>query len=78
MSDAEISQELADQLMAMPKASATDDEFPYPGAGGAIAIPLRSLDRREEFVLDISRGRIKLAKSTYQHRARQVVVLARL
>lgn len=35
-------------------------------------------DRREQFLLDLRRGRIDLAKGTYQNRARQVVVLARL
>jgi hypothetical protein len=35
-------------------------------------------DRREQFFLDISRGRIDLLRGKYQNRARQVVVLVRL
>ncbi|MGH8467941.1 MAG: DUF6978 family protein [Gammaproteobacteria bacterium] len=39
---------------------------------------MASADRRELFVLDLRRGRIDLAKGTYQNRGRQVVVLVRL
>ena len=49
-----------------------------PQLGGKITIPLVSVDRRERFFLDLHRGRIGLAKGTYQNRARQVVILARL
>jgi len=37
-----------------------------------------SMDRKEDFFLDLRRGRIDLAKATYQTRARQIVVIARL
>jgi hypothetical protein len=37
-----------------------------------------SNDKRENFLLDIRRGRIDLLKATYQNRARQTVVLVRL
>jgi hypothetical protein len=50
----------------------------YPDFGGAISIPLVSADRREQFLLDVRRGRIDLTKGTYQNRGRQVVVLVRL
>ncbi|CAN5890097.1 hypothetical protein BH11GEM2_BH11GEM2_00320 [soil metagenome] len=53
-------------------------QYDYPGLGGAIRIPLTSGDKRENFVLDITRGRINLKKGTYQSRARGVVILARL
>ena len=36
------------------------------------------MDGREEFLLDIRRARIDLAKGTYQNRGREVVILARL
>jgi hypothetical protein len=39
---------------------------------------LRSKDKREEFFLDISRGKINLKKTKYQNRARHVVVLVRI
>lgn len=50
----------------------------YPGTGGAIRVPLVSPDRREQFMLDVTRSQINLAKGTYQNRARSVVILARL
>ena len=53
-------------------------EWDYPDLGGVISVPLFSADRRENFLLDVRRGRIDLAKGTYQNRGRQVVVLVRL
>jgi hypothetical protein len=46
--------------------------------GQALIIPLESADKRELFLLDLSRGRIDLAKVKMQNRARQVVVLVRI
>ena len=43
-----------------------------------MSIPLQSVDKREQFLLDISRGLIDLGRGKYQNRARQVVVLVRL
>jgi hypothetical protein len=39
---------------------------------------LRSIDRREEFLLTIERGRRNRARLKYQTRARHVIILARL
>jgi hypothetical protein len=50
----------------------------FPLEGGSVVVPLQSRDKREQFLLDISRGRIDLLKGTYQNRARQVVVLVRV
>ena len=41
-------------------------------------LSLQSPDKREQFLLDVSRGRIDLLKGAMQNRARQVVVLVRL
>lgn len=49
-----------------------------PPTGGKVTIPLTSVDEREFFLLDVNRGRIDLVKGTYQNRARNVVILARL
>ncbi len=46
--------------------------------GGLISVPLQSPDKREQFILDVQRGRIDLLKVTHQNRARSVVVLVRL
>jgi hypothetical protein len=37
-----------------------------------------SVDKREHFLLDVSRGRIDLLKGKYQKRGRHVIVLVRL
>ena len=78
MPEIDITQTEADGLLAMPKVRFDDSQYAYPGTGGAVSIPLLSQDKRENFLLDISRGRIELLKGKYQARARQVVVLARL
>lgn len=46
--------------------------------GGSLRIPLPSEDKREDFMLDITRGRIEISKGTLQNRARQVIILLRL
>jgi hypothetical protein len=50
----------------------------FPDPGDRLTIPLISADRREAFTLDVTRGRIKFTKATYQNRARQAVILMRL
>jgi len=78
MADLNLTQVEADALIGIAKYKVDDAEWRYPDFGGGISIPLVSADRREQFVLDLRRGRIDLAKGTYQNRARQVVVLVRL
>ena len=78
MADMNITQAEADALIAMPKVHAGDETWDYPSLGGAISIPLTSPDRRENFLLDIRKGRIDLSKGSYQNRSRQVIVLVRL
>src|SRR5688500_6587540 len=78
MPDLILTQADADALIAMEKQRVDDNPWDYPGCGGSICVPLISLDRRESFLLDVSRGRLDLLKGTYQNRARQIVVLVRL
>ena len=78
MADANLTQAEADALLALEKRRRDNTEWDYPSLGGTVTIPLVSIDQREPFFLDIRRGRINLAKGTYQNRGRQVVVLARL
>ena len=68
----------ADYLLGVEKRRLDDKELTYPGMGGSLTIPLISADGRERFLLDIRRGRVNLQKGSYQNRARNVVVLARL
>jgi hypothetical protein len=78
MADIDLTQAEADHLIGLEKIKANDDETQYLGMGGAIIVPLISQDKRENFLLDIRRGRIDLLKGTYQTRAQQIVVLVRL
>jgi hypothetical protein len=52
--------------------------YRLPSLGGRLNVALESLDGREAFFLDLQRGRIDLTRRTYQHRARQIIVLARV
>ena len=73
-----LSQSEADAFIAMPKVRTDETEWEYPISGAALAIPLTSEDRRTNFFLDLSRGRISLAKGKYQNRVHQSVILVRL
>lgn len=78
MPDIDLSQSEADALIAMEKVKVDDTSWKYPVLGERISIPLVSKNKRENFILDISRGKIDLLKGTYQNRTRQIIVLARL
>lgn len=78
MADINLTQAEADALIAVEKHRTNDDRSDFPTAGEKLELPLQSADRREHFLLDVSRGRIDLAKVKVQNRGRQVVVLVRL
>ena len=78
MADIDITQAEADLLIAMEKQCADDKDYLFPEPGGRLAIALTSLDKRENFMLDITRAQIKLTKATYRNRARQAINLMRL
>lgn len=78
MAEINLTQAEADALIAREERRIDDARWNYPGLGGSISIPLVSSDNRENFLLDIGRGRIDLLKGTYQNRSRQVIVLVRL
>jgi hypothetical protein len=78
VADINLTQAEADTLIAMEKHRFDDTRWDYPGLGGSISVSLVSPDKRENFLLDVSRGRIDLLKGTYQNRSRQVVLLVRL
>ena len=78
MSDADISQAEAEALISMEKHRVGDELIDFPMPGDGLVIPLVSADKRESFLLDINRGRIDLAKVSYQNRARQAIILLRL
>lgn len=78
MADIEITQAEADTLIAMEKRFLNSEDWTFPMAGERMALELASVDRRENFMLDITRAQIKLTKATYQNRARQSIILMRL
>jgi hypothetical protein len=74
----DLSQAEADILIAMEKVRVDNQIVEYPSLGGRVIIPLVAKNKREQFFLDISRGKIDLLKGTYQNRYRQVIILVRL
>lgn len=78
MSILDLTQHEADALFSIEKHCVDDTQYIFPGLGGALRIPLISADRKEEFILDITRGRIDLKKNTFQNRARKAIVLVRV
>lgn len=62
----------------MEKRRVNDEQQTFPPPGQRLAIPLTSFDKRENFMLDITRGQIKLTKATFQNRASQAIILMRL
>ena len=72
----DLTQTEADQLLAMEKHRTSDESKRFDAL--RLEIPLVSADHREHFLLDIGRARINLLKVTYQTRAKQTVILARL
>jgi hypothetical protein len=78
MADINLTQAEADALIAMEKHRANEERSDFPMGGQSVVLPLQSRDRREQFLLDLSRGRIDLLHVKLQNRGRQVVVLVRL
>lgn len=78
MAEINLTQAEADALIAMEKHRATEDRTDFPIGGQSLVLLLQSADKREQFLLDLSRGRIDLLKVKMQNRGRQVVVLVRL
>ena len=78
MADINLTQDEADRLMAMEKRFVDARDWLFPAPGERVAIPLTSLDKRESFMLDVTRAQIKLTKATYQNRARAAIILLRL
>lgn len=78
MADMNLTQAEAEVLIGMEKHRASEERSDFPTSGESVSLPLQSTDKREQFLLDLSRGRIDLLKVKIQNRGRQVVVLVRL
>lgn len=77
MTSIDLTQSEADALLAMEKRKEDDNIWDYPALGGRISIPLISQDKREKFLLDVSRSGKIVLKGKYQNRARCTLILAR-
>jgi hypothetical protein len=74
-----LTQHEADALLQMPKEFVDDDPLEFSRTQPMdYDRLLQSVDRREQFILDIERGRRNRARLKYQTRARVIVILARL
>jgi len=62
MAASELTQAEADALIAMEKHRIDGRRYLFPYQDENLSIPLHSVDKREHFLLDISRGRIDLQK----------------
>jgi hypothetical protein len=78
MADFDLTQAEADTLIGMEKCRVNEDRNDFPVGGQSLSLPLQSNNKREQFLLDISCGRIDLLKVKMQNRGRQVIVLVRL
>lgn len=73
-----LKQSEADALIALPKKRKSNQNYNFPLAGGTLTIPIVSMDGRRDFLIDLSRGRIKLTKCSYQERYQAIIILIRL
>jgi len=78
MAETNLTQAEADALIALEKHRVDEERYAFPAGGQAISVQLQSPDNREHFLIDLSRGRIDLAKVKLQNRARQILVLVRI
>lgn len=78
MAEINLTQAEADALIALEKHRVDDRSWQAPTIGGSVCIPLVSVDRKENFLLDLHKARIDLLRAKYQKRGRNVVVLVRI
>ena len=78
MVEINLTQAEAEALIAMEKYRANEVRNDFPLKGESLRLPLQSPDRREQFLLDLSRGNINSLKFKMQNRARQAIVLVRI
>jgi hypothetical protein len=78
MNEIILTQMEADFLIRMEKIAFDDTEFELPDLGGSLSVPLQSINKKEKFLLDISKGRIDIKRQKFQNRTRESIVLIRL
>ena len=73
-----LTQSEANALINIPKIKNSDDSYDFPLPGDFLKIPIISQDEQENFLIDISIGRILLTQCTYQERYQTIIILIRL
>lgn len=73
-----LTQQEADALLTLGKYDFSNGEYKFPYMGGSLRLSLHSMDKKETFNLDVTRGYVVLEKITFQTRARKAIVLVRL
>lgn len=78
MADQDISQQEADFLIQVNKRYEGKPLVNYPPAGACLNLPCWSIDDRNKFNIDVTRGRIELRKVSHQLRVHTSIPLLRL
>ena len=78
MSEIVIIQAEADELLAMQKIVDKKTQRNFMVADKKFEVSLTSVDKKEKFVINYTRGRIKLSKRNHHLRAKKIIGLARL
>ena len=78
MADISLTQAEADALIALEKHRITNERTVFPMEGESLVLPLQSVGKREQFLLDLSCSQINRFKVKMQTRGRKVIVLVRL
>ena len=78
MSEIELTQEEADRLLALEKRRVSDEAIRFPQPKRSARSTLMSVDRKEEFFLDMYFGDVDFPRFSVQLRTRQAIVLVRL
>ena len=73
-----LTQTEADELIRLQKAAQDLKTEAYPGRGERKRFILKSMDDRETFVIDLTRGRVDMGRITHNLLGRQIVGLVRL
>ncbi len=74
----ELTQVEADALITMEKGKTNSTIWSFPMPGDSIVVPIVSTDQKQQFILDVERGRIALKKAKFQTRAYQVIPSVRV
>ena len=78
MADLLIPQTEANRLIAAEKVRRDKKHYAFHSPGERLNIPLVSIDQSDNFHLDITRGRVKAVKCSFQNRSQSTIILIRL